>query len=142
MKSLAAVAVLVLAAPVFAAPAPKPVKKGDSYDLPQRNHKASVPRAEVAVAKVAAVTDAMVAKVAKARHGEVEYCWERLPSSQRVKSTVVLHFAIEPSGEVAAIDVGGDAPAEAASCIAELAHRWTFPAVAAKTSIAYPIRLR
>jgi hypothetical protein len=145
MKSLSlAILALLVSTTAFAEQA-KPAKKpavGDTYDLPRRGHKTSVPRADATTQKISTVTEAMVAKIAKVRRGEVEYCWERLPASQRTKSTAVLHLEIEASGEVAAVEVGGDAPSEAASCIADLAHRWTFPAVDAKSVVDYTIRLR
>jgi hypothetical protein len=132
MRSLAAILLLSLVAPAFAEQTKpteqaKPTKKpavGEGYDLPKRGHHTTVPQDAAAVAKVTTVTEAMVAKVAKVRHGEVEY------------------FEIEPTGEVAAIEVCGDAPSAATTCIADLAHRWTFPAVDAKSTIDYPIRLR
>src|SRR5262249_4303852 len=143
---LAAIAAFLLfATPVLAGqtkPAkPDRVKMGEGYDLPRRDRRAGVPRVQ-ATAKLTTLTDAMVAKVAKQRRDEVAYCWERLPRTQRIAGTAVLHFAIAPGGTVESIEVNGDAPAEAASCIAELAHNWMFPAVDTKSSIDYPIRLR
>jgi hypothetical protein len=143
MKSLAAiVAILAFAAPVLADRGVPPKKIGDDYGLHRRDRRANVPRADDTAAKVTIVTEAMVAKVAKVRRGEVEYCWERLPSTQRIAGTAVLRFAIEPDGSVAAVDFSGDAPGAAAACIADLAHRWTFPAMDAKSVVEYAIRLR
>ena len=146
MKSRAVLAMLLAsAAPVLADG--KPVKKpavGDDYDCLQhkRDRRTNVPRTQDVAAKTTTVTEAMVAKVAKVRHGEIEYCWERLPQSQRVAGTAVLTFSIDPDGTVTDVVGKGDAPREATSCIADLAHRWTFPAVEGKSVVEYSIRLR
>jgi hypothetical protein len=116
---------------------------GADYDLKRRDHKSTMPTdSATQVAKVRTVTEAQVGQVVKIRRGEVEYCWDRLPPSQRIAGTAVMHFTIAPEGKVAAIEMTGDAPSEAASCLAETAKRWTFPVVDAESLVEFPIWMR
>jgi hypothetical protein len=116
-------------------------KLGQAYDLPQREHKKQLPH-DNEVAKPKSLTLSQVAAVAKQRHEEVAYCWDRLPPSQRIAGTAVLKFSIDPSGKVAELAVEGDAPDAAVSCLSDCARRWAFPAADVKSDIEYPIRLR
>ena len=116
-------------------------KLGADYELHRRDHKKETPKdSETKATK--SLTLAQVAAVAKLRHEEVSYCWDRLPPSQRIAGTAVLRFSIEPSGKVAELAITGDAPDAATSCLADCARRWMFPAADAKSEIEYPIRLR
>jgi len=119
-------------------------KLGTDFDLHRRDHKKQLPKddRETASATAKSLSLAQVAQVAKVRHEEVAYCWDRLPPSQRIAGTAVLRFSIEPSGKVAELAISGDAPDAATSCLADCARRWMFPAAAAKSEIDYPIRLR
>jgi len=117
------------------------LKLGQAYDLPQREHKKQLPH-DTEVAKARTLTLSQVAAVAKQRHDEVSYCWDRLPPSQRVAGTAVLKFSIDPSGKVADLAIEGDAPDAAVSCLSDCARRWAFPAADAASQLDYPIRLR
>src|SRR6187455_3476269 len=97
-------------------------KLGADYGLHRRDHKKELPKddAETATATASkSLSLAQVAKVAKVRHEEVAYCWDRLPPSQRIAGTAVLKFSIEPSGKVADLAISGDAPDAATSCLAD-----------------------
>ena len=120
-------------------------KLGADYGFHRRDHKKELPKDDAKTATATAAKSlslAQVAQVAKIRHEEVAYCWDRLPPSQRIAGTAVLWFSIEPSGKVADLAISGDAPAAATSCLADCARRWMFPAAEAKTEIDYPVRLR
>jgi hypothetical protein len=148
LKPLLAVAavttLLGTVAPAAAEPGnPSPsLKLGQAYDLPQREHKKQLPQDGNEVAKPKSLTLAQVAAVAKQRHEEVAYCWDRLPPSQRIAGTAVLEFSIEPSGKVAELAIAGDAPDAAVSCLSDCARRWAFPAADVASQLEYPIRLR
>ena len=115
---------------------------GTSYDLPRRDHAKSLPQEVADAQKFHPLTLAQVASVARLRHEEIAYCWDRLPPSQRTPGTAIMKFSIEPSGAVAAVDITGDAPDAAVSCLSDCAKRWMFPATDAGTEIDYPITLR
>jgi hypothetical protein len=117
-------------------------KLGTDYDLHRRDHKKELPKDADAAKVTKALTIAQIAAVAKVRHEEVAYCWDRLPPSQRIAGTAVLRFSVEPTGKVAEIAVSGDAPDAATSCLADAARSWVFPATDAKSELEYPIRLR
>ena len=136
---LAAAALLAMVAPAAADQGTQ--KLGQSYDLPQREHKKQLPH-DSETAKPKSLTLAQVAAVVKARGEEVAYCWDRLPPSQRVAGTALLRFSIEPSGKVAELAIGGDAPDAAVSCLSDCARRWAFPAAEVKSDLEYPIRLK
>src|SRR4051794_33786247 len=72
-----------------AAPTAPTFRLGQAYELPQREHKKQLPH-DTEVAKARSLTLSQVAAVAKQRHEEVAYCWDRLPPSQRVAGTAVL----------------------------------------------------
>jgi hypothetical protein len=149
MKTLAAaIAILGAVAVPAAADRGQPsmtitANLGAEYGLHRRDHKKELPKEDVETAKAPkSLTLAQIAQVAKVRHEEVAYCWDRLPPSQRIAGTAVLRFSIEPSGKVADLAITGDAPDAATSCLADCARRWMFPAADVKTEIDYPIRLR
>lgn len=139
---LAAAILLAMVAPAAADQGPVATQKlGQSYDLPQREHKKQLPK-DSETAKQKSLTLAQVAAVVKARGEEVAYCWDRLPPSQRVAGTAVLRFSIEPTGKVADLAIAGDAPDAAVSCLSDCARRWAFPAADVKSELEYPIRLK
>ena len=117
------------------------LKLGQSYDLPQREHKKQLPH-DTEVAKARTLTLSQVAAVAKQRNEEVAYCWDRLPPSQRIAGTALLEFSIDASGKVTDLAIAGNAPDAAVSCLSDCARHWAFPAADAATQIEYPIRLR
>lgn len=138
---LAAAILLAMVAPAAADQGTVNLKLGQSYDLPQRDHKKQLPK-DSETAKPKTLSLSQVAAVVKARGEEVAYCWDRLPPSQRVAGTAVLRFSIEANGKVADLAIAGDAPDAAVSCLSDCARRWAFPTADAKSELEYPIRLK
>jgi hypothetical protein len=157
-KTLAIVAVIgSLAAPALAdrgrllpvtkpsAAMADPIKSlplGTGYGLSRRDRLAALPTETPKEIKLRPLTDAQVAQTLKVRGEEVNFCWDRLPPSQRIAGTAILHFQIEAEGKVTTVEVSGDAPSEAQSCIREAAEHWVFPRADVPTTIDHALRLR
>ena len=107
--------------------APKKPNCGESFDLVPRH--SSTPSGDASpVAKKIVLSQGQVDGVVKAKLGDVEYCWSRLPEIQRkADTTAVLKLEIDPSGEVETVNVDGKLPDETQRCIAVAAAKWQFP---------------
>lgn len=120
-----------------------PLKKpncGESFDLAPR-HAALPTEAEHVVKKT--LTDGQVAIVVKAKLADVQYCWNRLPPAQRkVDTTAILKLAIDATGEVETVDVGGLVSLDAQRCIAVAASKWQFPVADEVGEFEYAVALR
>jgi hypothetical protein len=114
---------------------------GESYGL-TRNRKTALPVEAAPVVELAGLSQAQVGVVVKDRLADLDYCWSRMLTGERVPGTAVLKLSIEMTGEVAGIDVGGDVPDGACSCIETAARRWTFPAAAIASEVEYPVTLK
>jgi hypothetical protein len=115
---------------------------GAGYDVLAPGRRAALPGEAELVIVPRSLTQIQVGAVVKANRDEVEYCWQQLAVLDRVPSTAVLKFKIDPEGAVTTVKIGGDAPAIVNSCIAETAAHWTFPEAETRTELAYPIALR
>jgi hypothetical protein len=158
MKTLATVVALLgtVAAPAFAdrgrlIPVAKPAATidaikclplGTGYGLARRDRVAALPGEALKEIKLRPLTDAQVAQTLKVRGEEVNFCWDRLPPSQRVAGTAVMHLQIEADGKVTSVELTGDAPDEAMSCIRDAAANWVFPRADVPTTIDHALRLR
>jgi hypothetical protein len=129
--------------PQLSLAAKKPLKKpncGESFDLAPRH--AALPAEAEHVAKKL-LTDGQVATVVKAKLADVQYCWNRLPAGQRkTDATAVLRLAIDATGEVETVDVGGLVSQEAQRCIAVAAAKWQFPVADELGEFEYAVALR
>ena len=122
-------------------PVPAPViDYGESYGLKPRS--SALPVEAAPVVELAGLSQAQVGQVVKDRLADLDYCWSRMLTGERVPGTAVLKLSIEMTGEVAAIDVGGDVPDGACSCIETAAKRWTFPATSIASDVEYPVSLK
>jgi hypothetical protein len=166
MKKLSSIALVVLATAGLTAPAlagkprasssrkkPVTVEKaerarkpapvidyGESYGLKPRS--TALPAEAAPVVELAGLSQAQVGQVVKDRLADLDYCWSRMLTGERVPGTAVLKLSIEMTGEVAAIDVGGDVPDGACACIETADRRWTFPTAAIASDVEYPVTLK
>lgn len=151
MKPSIAIAIVgalgLCATPALAGkPQPKKlsVKKpncGESFDLLPR--KASTPTGDSDQVAKKLLSQAQVGMVVKAKLADVQYCWNRLPSTQRkVDTTAILKLSIEATGEVETVDVDGGVPADAQRCIAVAAAKWQFPVADQVGQFEYAVALR
>jgi hypothetical protein len=115
---------------------------GGSYGLSRKGRTSALPAETAPVVELAGLSATQVGQVVKERLGDLDYCWSRMLTGERVPGTAVLKLSIEMTGEVATIDVGGDVPDGACSCIESAARRWTFPAAAIASEIEYPVTLK
>jgi hypothetical protein len=113
---------------------------GESYGLAGR--KAALPVEAAPVVELVGLTQVQVGEVVKARLADLDYCWSRMLTGERVPGTAVLRLSIDMTGAVTATDVGGDVPDDARRCIAAAARRWTFPAAAIASDVEYPVTLK
>jgi hypothetical protein len=127
-------------------PAPAPLKKpncGESYDLFAPSRHAATPAGDVTLAAKKTLTQQQVDEVARTKLDDVEFCWNRLPAKQRkADATAILKLAIDATGEVETVDVGGLVPAEASRCIAVAAAKWQFPVADQSGDFEYAVALR
>jgi hypothetical protein len=144
--AIAALLGVLGAAPAYAGnvqPKKPQVKKpncGESFDLAPRH--AALPTEAEHVAKKT-LTDGQVATVVKAKLADVQYCWNRLPAAQRkVDTTAILKLAIDATGEVETVDVGGLVSLDAQRCIAVAAAKWQFPVADELGEFEYAVALR
>jgi hypothetical protein len=72
---------------------------------------------------------------------ELEYCWLRVPPALRKATDANIHLSIETDGVVSGLQLTGDLPDGVASCISDVASRWTFPVATAKSEIDHALRL-
>ena len=120
---------------------PKKPNCGESFDLAPR-HAALPSEAEHVVAKKT-LTDGQIANVVKAKLADVQYCWNRLPAAQRkADATAILKLAIDATGEVETVDVGGLVSQDAQRCIAVAAAKWQFPVADELGEFEYAVALR
>lgn len=124
----------------------KPLKKpncGESYDLFAPSHHAATPTGDRTEVAKKLLTQLQVDQVVKAKLGDVQYCWNRLPASQRRSdTTAILELAIDATGEVETVDVHGSVPQEAARCISAAAAAWQFPVADQAGDFEYAVALR
>lgn len=120
----------------------KKLPMGDGFDLTRRERAANLPGEAVKEVKLRSLTDAQVAQTFKVRGEEINFCWDRLPSSQRIAGTAVLRLQVEAEGKVTSAEISGDAPSEAASCIREAAEHWVFPRADVPSQVEHAVRLR
>ena len=141
----------LVATPAFAGksqPQPKKLDKaakkpncGESFDLAPRH--AALPSGDAKEVKKIVLSQGQVADVVKAKLGDVEYCWNRLPEIQRkADATAVLKLEIDPSGEVETVGVDGKVPEETQRCIAVAAAKWQFPMADELGQFEYAVALR
>src|SRR5260221_5027355 len=120
-----------------------PLKKpncGEAFDLAPR-HAALPTEAEHVVKKT--LTERQVATVVKGKLADVQYCWNRLPAVQRkADATVILKLAIDATGEVETVDVGGLVSQDAQRCISVAAAKWQFPIADELGEFEYAVALR
>jgi hypothetical protein len=149
-KPAIAIALLVGTASAVAAPQPAPSKKpiaplkkpnfGEAFDLAPRH--AALPGETTRAAKKL-LTDQQVNTLVKSKLADVQYCWNRLPEAQRkIDATIVLKLAIEATGEVETVEIGGLASVEAQRCIQIAAAKWQFPVADQASETEYAIALR
>ncbi len=135
MKSLLIVTLMAASA---LAGTPKKPNCGEHYDLAPRT--AATPSETTRVAKKG-LSEAQIATVVKAKLGEVQYCWAKLPSGQRKDAMALLQLAIDETGEVQTVGVVGP-PSDAQRCISERAGVWKFPASDRAGDYEYGVQLR
>ena len=148
------IALAVAATPAFAGksqPQPKKIEAveksakkpncGESYDLAARH--AQTPTGDAKEVKKVVLSQGQFSEVVKAKLGDVEYCWDRLPELQRkADTTAVLKLEIDPSGEVETVGVDGKIPEETQRCIAVAAAKWEFPMADELAQFEYAVALR
>ncbi len=89
------------------------------------------------------LTERQVATVVKGKLADVQYCWNRLPAVQRkADATVILKLAIDATGEVETVDVGGLVSQDAQRCISVAAAKWQFPIADELGEFEYAVALR
>jgi hypothetical protein len=125
-------------------PAPAAAKKpncGESYDLAPRH--VSTPTADTEQVAKKVLSQLQVNAVVKAKLADVQYCWNRLPAAQRkLDATALLTLAIDATGEVETVDIGGQLPQDASRCIAVAAAKWQFPVADQAGEFEYAVALR
>ena len=115
---------------------------GASFDLSRLDRRGTTPTGDGAIRMEAQpLTDAQVGQVVKWNRGQLEYCWSRLPASQRTGGAISLRFVIEAKGTVASVEVGGESQ-KLGDCVAKAAKTWTFPVADTRSEIEYPVVLR
>jgi hypothetical protein len=127
-----------------AGPLKKPLPKpncGEHYDLAPRH--VTTPSGDAALVAKKVLTQGQVATVVKAKLADVQFCWNRLPAVQRkADTTAILKLAIDATGEVETVDVGGPVPQDASRCIQLVAAKWQFPVADQSGDFEYAVALR
>lgn len=122
----------------------KPVvmKMGNDYVL-GRHQAASVSGHDVEQIVPKSLTQAQVATVVQSHMADIQNCWDLLPKAQRTDAcTAQLRLTISDAGQVTDIELGGDVPAGAQTCMTSAIAHWTFPVAETKSEIDYGVSLR
>jgi hypothetical protein len=132
--------------PAAAADDSAAVGRAESFDLSRldRNggRRGTTPTGDGAIRMEAQpLTTAQVGQVVKWNRGQLEYCWSKLPASQRTGGAISLRFVIEPKGTVTSVEVGGES-ARLEACVAQAAKTWTFPVADTRSEVEYPVVLK
>lgn len=118
------------------------VDRAESFDLSRLDRRGTTPTGDGAIRMEAQpLTTAQVGQVVKWNRGQLEYCWSKLPASQRTGGAISLRFVIEPKGTVRSVEVGGES-AKLGACVEQAAMTWTFPVADTRSEIEYPVVLK
>lgn len=122
----------------------KPVvlRMGTDYMLGGRKA-ASVSGHDVEQIVPRSLSQAQAATVVQSHMADIQNCWDLLPKAQRTDAcTAQLRLTISDAGQVTDIELGGDVPAGAHTCMTSAIAHWTFPVAETRSEIEYGISLR
>lgn len=129
-------------------PAAKPAKApvmnfGKDYVLGGGAKRSSAkPTEEVQQIVPKGLSRVQVSTFIDAHADEIQLCWSRIPAKQRPDAcTLNLDLTISDAGQVTDVELGGDVPAGAQTCIVHAVSHWQFPAAETSTQTEYGISL-